>query len=276
MAIDVKNLFKIVGEEGQALRRVEEAMQWLLSPKAEGIGQKLLHEAHELHGKPLTIAVSTEASNGYLNAIGEHTIRINPHHLEKVSITASDGTSHIMSVERCLGHEMKHAGQARVQEGAAEKMLLEAQIGTSLQSHLTAEQRAAQFEHMVNALEAPDYHAARKHLETYVDQVALPMQEAVNHELFVHPEYIKHVQEFEMPAIEIENRIATLRGEPIRADYTSMHQIAPEKKREMMVDELSSVMELNKKPRLAVKPTQRADGKTWAAASADRTGRRIG
>ena len=276
MAVDVKTLFKIVGEEGPALRRVEEAIEWLLSPKAEGIGQKLLHDAHALHGKPLTVAVSKEATNGYLNALGEHTIRINPSHVEKVTISAADGTSHLMSVERCLGHEMKHAGQARVQEGAAEKMLLETQVYTRLQSHLTPEQQAAQYEHMVNALEAPDYHTARRHLGTYVDQVVIPMQDAVDRELFVHPDYQKFLHEFEMPAIEVENSIATLRGEPVRSNYTSSHQIDPQQKREMIVDELSAVLELNKKPRLATEAPQRADGQSWTASLGDRSGRRLG
>lgn len=275
MAIDIKNLFRIAGEEGPALRSVEEALEWLLSPKAEGIGQKLLQDAHALHGKPLTIVASTEAGSGYLNAIGEHTIRINPDHVGKVSILAADGTSHAMSVERCLGHELKHAGQARVSEGAAEKMLLEAQIGASHQNLLTAEQRTAQFEPMINALEAPDYHTARQHLARYVDETALPMQEAVDRELFTHPDYVKHLEEFEMPAIEVENRIAALRSEPIRTDYTSAHKITPEKKREMMIDELSAVMELNKKSHLDTEVSQRVDGKSWVSALGDRSGRKL-
>lgn len=274
MAVDVKNLFKIVGEEGPALRRVEEAMEWLLSPKAEGIGQKLLHDAHALHGKPLTVAISKEASNGYLNAI--HTIRINPHQVEQVAITTADGTSHLMSVERCLGHEMKHAGQTRLQEGAAELMQLDARITESLQSHLSPAQKAAQHEPMIKAMEALDYETARQHLGTYVDDFVVPMRTKVERELFAHPDYIKHIQEFEMPAVEVENRIATLRGEPTRTDYASSHQIDPQKKREMFLDELSSVLELNNKPRLVVEAGQRADGQSWAASLGDRSGRKLG
>jgi hypothetical protein len=252
MATDVKKLFKIVGEEGPALRRVEEAMEWLLSPKAEGIGEQLLHDAHALHGKPITIAVSKEAGSGYLNAIGEHTIRLNPHHVEKISILAADGSSHAMSVERCLGHELKHAGQPRMEEGVVEKMLLETHIGAARQSTLTPEQQANEFAHLFKALDAPDYHTAMAHLEHHVDKAVIPMQLAVDKELFAHPDYIKHVEEFEMPAIRVENQIATLRGEPTRTDYTSSHQITPENRRQMMIDELSAVMELNTKPRLSI------------------------
>lgn len=64
--MDVRTLFRIVGEEGPALRRVAEAMEWLLSLKAEGLGQQLLHEAHALHGKPLTIAVSKEIGRAHV------------------------------------------------------------------------------------------------------------------------------------------------------------------------------------------------------------------
>jgi hypothetical protein len=274
MAIDPKTLFKIVGEEGPALRRVEEAMEWLLSHKAEGIGQQLLQEAHELHGKPLTIAVSQEASNGYLPVL--HTIRINPLHMEKVTISAADGTSHLMSVERCLGHEMKHATQARVQEGAAELMALDAKISESLQSHLTPEQKTAQHEPMIKAMQASDYETAHRHLEAYVDQVVLPNRKAVEPQLFAHPDHIKYVQEFEMPAIEVENRIAVLRGEPTRTDFTSSHQIDSQKKRQMMLGELLSILELDKKPRLATEAPQRTDGQSWASSLGDRTGRKLG
>ncbi len=131
--MDVRALFRIVGEEGPALRRVEEAMEWLLSPKAEGLGQQLLHEAHALHGKPLTIAVSKAASNGYLNALGEHTIHINPHHVEQIALSAADGAAHLMSVERCLGHEMTHALEehAKSKIGAQALTNLAIGIGTS-------------------------------------------------------------------------------------------------------------------------------------------------
>jgi hypothetical protein len=273
MVIDVKTLFKIVGEEGPALRRVEEAIEWLLSPKAEGLGQKLLHDAHALHGKPLTIAVS-EASSGYIP--GEHIVHLNPHQVENVSFLTAEGVPHKRALEGCIGHELKHAGQARLQEGAAEKAMLEGKIGDAYRGRLTAEQSYTLHEQRRNIFEAPNYHTARQHLEKYVDETLLPMMEATDRELFAHPDYIKHVQEFEMPAIEIENRIATLRGEPIRADYASTHIIPPEQKREMIIEELSTAMQLGKKPRLAPEVTQRLDGQSWAKSLGNRSGRKLG
>ena len=273
MAVDVKTLFKIVGEEGPALRRVEEAMEWLLSPKAEGIGQKLLHDAHALHGKPLTIAVS-EASSGYIAS--EHIVRINPHQVENVPFLTAEGVPHKRSLEACIGHEFTHAGQVRVQEGAAEKAMLEGKIGDAYRSRLTAEQSYKFHSQSMNIYEAQDYHTARQHLETYVDETLLPMMDATNRELFLHPDYIKHVQEFEMPAIEIENRIAALRGEPVRADYASTHIISPEQKREMIINELSIAMQLDKKPRIATEAPQRADGNSWANSLGNRSSRKLG
>lgn len=249
--MDVRTLFRIVGEEGPALRRVAEAMEWLLSLKAEGLGQQLLHEAHALHGKPLTIAVSKAASNGYLNALGEHTIHITPHHVEQIALSAADGVTHLMSVERCLGHEMKHAGQMRTQE-------------------------AAQHEPMIKAMEASDYDTTRKHLGTYVDTFVLPMRDKVERALRAHPEYLKHIHEFEMPAVDIENRIAALRGEPARTDYACSHHIDPQRKRDMFLNELSSILELDSKPRAVAASPQRADGRSWLSMLGDRSGRTRG
>lgn len=274
--MDVRALFRIVGEEGPALRRVEEAMEWLLSPKAEGLGQQLLHEAHALHGKPLTIAVSKAASNGYLNALGEHTIHINPHHVEQIALSAADGAAHLMSVERCLGHEMTHAGQARAREGAAELLHLDAKITESVQAHLSPAEKAAQHEPMIKAIEAPDYETARKHLGTYVDTFVLPMRDKVERELRAHPEYLKHIHEFEMPAVDIENRIAALRGEPARTDYACSHHIDPQRKRDMFLNELSSILELDSKPRAVAASPQRADGRSWLSMLGDRSGRTRG
>lgn len=272
MDIHPRTLFNIAGKDGPARRRVTEAMEWLLSPEADGIGEQLLRDAYALHRKALTIAVSAKGENGYSDEMGEHTIRIDP---QELSIPATDGTPHIMSVERRLGHEMKHAGQKRTDCGVTEIVLLEHQIGTTLQSHLAPGQQAAQQKYLDDAMEAPDYDTARKHLETYVDHVALPLQKAIDRELSAHPDYKRHIQEFEMPAMEVENRIAVLRGEPIRSEHMSSHRIAPEKRREMILDDLSNVMELQHKPRLAVKATQRTDGKPWAESVSDRSSRKL-
>ena len=242
-------LFKIVGEKGPELTRVKEAMDWLLSPKAKGIGQKLLQDAHKLHEKPLTIKVS-KLSSGYEDLLGQHTVLINPRQVESFVVTGANGKSGVMSVERALAHEMKHATQKGAAEQTANKSLLEAKIKGDAESHLTMRQREALHDDMFKAQDASYFETARAHLAKYIDKVAIPMQEKVDHLLSAHPEYKKFMKKIEMPAVKVENRVATLRGEPIRADYESSHKIAPEKLRDLAVEELSSILELERKPHL--------------------------
>jgi hypothetical protein len=227
MAVDVKTLFKIVGEEGPVLRRVEEAMEWLLSPKAEGIGHKLLYDAHKLHGKPVTIIATTVEQNGYWPLEG-HIVKINPKHLAGATLKAADGTSHVFSVERSLAHELVHAGQrdatAEVEQ-ALEAIKERAQAAAI--SHLDEQALAEQAAPLIKASEAPDYHTARQHIAEYVDQVALPQQADVIRHLHSDPEFIQYATTIEPPAIAIENRVAALRGEPLRTDYATAHEIAP-------------------------------------------------
>ncbi|MEK6747056.1 MAG: hypothetical protein AABY33_08510 [Pseudomonadota bacterium] len=251
MSDNIENLFKIVGEEEPEFQRVKEAMEWLISPKAAGIGQKLLRDAYALRGKPLTIEVSKEAQTAYLDLNGEHTIRINPHNAEKTTILDNNGKSVQMSVERALAHEMKHSGQDGLQEATNNKTILEDKISNFYKPNFTPEQKSAISEDMARAMESPDYETARQHLAKYVDQFAVPKQKAVSRELFAHPEYIEYVKKFEMPAVEVENQIAVLRGEPARITYLSSYNIKPEDRRDMILDELSETMELNKKPHLS-------------------------
>jgi hypothetical protein len=275
MAVDVRTLFKIVGEEGPVLRRVEEAMEWLLSPKAEGIGQKLLHDAHELHGKPITIIASTVEQNGYY-AEG-HLAKINPNHLAAITLKAADGTSHAFSVERSLAHELTHAGQREATaeaEHALEAINERAQAAAI--AHLDKQALIEQASHLIKANEAPDYHTARQHIADYVDQVALPQHAEVMRHIHNDPEFIRYVTTMEPAPVAIENRVAALRGEPLRTDYTTAHEIAPEALREIMIDEFSNQLGIHQKPRLEAQALQRTDGQSWTASLGARSGRSLG
>ncbi len=276
MAVDVRALFKLVGEEGPALRLVEEAVEWLLSPKAEGIGEQLIHDAHALHGKPVTIVATATEQTAYYNLLGEHTVKINPNHISGVTLKAADGTSHVMSVERTLAHELKHAGQAEVTaevENALEAMQLCAHQKTL--SRFSEEEIAHQNSHLMHAMDAPDFETAQQHVADYVDKVALPQQAETMRNFHHDPEVIDYVTRIEAPAVDIENRVAALRGEPLRTNYMHSHDIDPAMARQMTIDELSNELELHTKPERS-QSSQRSDGNSWSASLGDRSGRRLG
>ncbi len=275
MALDISTLFKVIGEDGPALRRVEEAVAWLLSPKAEGIGKQLIRDAHALHGKPVTIVATATEQTAYYNLLGEHAVKINPTHISGVTLKGADGTAHVMSVERTLAHELKHAGQAEATvdvENALEAMQMRAHQKTL--SRFSETEIAEQQAPLIKAMEAPDYHAAQKHVADYVDQVALPQQSETMHHFHHDPEVVDYIAKIEAPAVEIENQVAVLRGEPVRTDYMHAHDIDPKMARQMMIDEISNQLELHAKPK--IEAPARADGKSWANALGDRTGRKLG
>ncbi len=272
--VDVKTLFKIIGEERAAVQRVEEAMEWLLSPKAEGIGQELLHNAHATHGIPLTIVATTTEQTGHYPLLG-HVLKINPRHIAHISIEAADGTSHAISVERALAHELEHTARPAKEAADADMALL----GIRLKAEAAAMPKMSEAELMeaikplMKASEATDYHTARAHIANYVDGAVMPLQGTVERHLYNDPDFKHYVDRFEVPAIEVENRVAALRGEPLRKDYTTSYKPSPEIVREMTIDQLGAIIEIDKKPRLDV---ARADGKLWTDSLGSRSGRRLG
>lgn len=273
--MDIKLLYNLAGDEELALKRVEESLAWLLSPKADGIGEKLLRDAFALHGKPVTIVATATEQTGYYNMLGEHAVKINPKHIAGITLKSADGASHVMSVERTLAHELVHAGQkeATVEvENSLEAIKVRAQA--KAMSRFSEQEIAESQSHLMKALDAPDYHTARKHVEEYVDKVALPMNTETMANLHADPEFVRYTQTLEVPAMAVENRVAIIRGEPERIDYAHAHDIEPASLREMMIDEVSKELELHSKP-VSTNP-QRGDGKKWSDSLGDRSGRRLG
>ncbi len=252
MPVDIKTLYKVVGEDTSALKKVEEAIAWLLSPKAEGIGEKLLRDAHDLHGKPITIVATATKETGYTNLLEEHTVQINPKHIAGVTLKAEDGTEHIFSIERVIAHELTHAGQREATKEIENKLTeITTRAETNAMSHFSETEIAEQQSHLNKALESEDYHTARKHVVDYVDKTLLPIQTKAMQYLHNDPEFIKYMERLEVPAVVMENKIATLRGEPLRYNYATSHDVKPETLREMMIDQLSEVLEIHTKPKIA-------------------------
>lgn len=249
MTPDVRSLFKVVGKEGSSLRRVEEAIAWLISPKAEKIGEKLLNDAYALHGKPLTMLITDMEQTGYHNLLGEHAIHVNPRQIAGVSLRAPDGRLHAASVERALAHELVHAGQpqAATAEWGLALDTIRRRAHSAAASHFTPAQLMEHNMYLVHAANASDYHTARQHVTNYVDKVALPLEESVRHRMHSDPQFTQYVAELEAPAIAIENRVANLRGEPLRGKYATAHEIEPQELRQMMINQLSSDLAIQDK-----------------------------
>lgn len=264
--MDTRLLFKVVGKEGPLLRRVEEAMAWLLSHDGEKIGEKLLQEAHALHGKPLTIMISELEQTGYHNLLGEHAIHLNPKHLAGTLVKTLNGASRASSIERALAHEMVHAGQrgAASAESGLAFQVIRGRAQAAATAHFTPEQLLEHNTHLIEAANASDYQTAMQHVHDYVDNVALPLEESVRRHMQDDPAFRKYVSEIEAPAIAVENQIARLRGEPLRGDYATSHEIEPQALRQMMIDQLSSDLAIATKETIVLHQNQvKTEPSSW-------------
>ncbi len=237
MKTNTQNLYRIVGEEGASLERLKEAVAWLLSPKAEGIGQKLLEDAYALHGKPVTINVSQIADDAYDHVT--HAIDINPDNLQKMSF----GASQHVSVEGTLAHELTHSGQTRIKEGLAKVEKLKGEI---LDSHLQQFPDALkpQDELMKKVTEATDAKSASAYSQQYLEEVAR-FNEELERKLHAHPKYIEFIREFEDPAVAVQNNVARLRGEPLRTNYLNAPDIDAADLHHMTMKQLSGMFNPN-------------------------------
>ena len=233
MSVDPKLLYDIVGEAGPAFARVEKAMHWLISPEAKGIGQKLLEDAYQLHGRPVTIRVSDIPINGYLER--EHTVFTNPSIIDQVSF----GNSQRSSIERCLGHELVHATQVEQAEEKEKLQQATKELGIAYKARFTPEEWEQQTKHLGLALEAPDEESAMTHIARHVYEHVIPANNALRAQRNAHPDSIAYIKKYEKPAVEIENRIAAIRGEPQRAAYTDDPEIDPEFERQMLIDQMA-------------------------------------
>jgi hypothetical protein len=251
MEIPLHDLYRLEGEAGPAMERVKEAMHWLLSPKAEGIGEKLLRDAHELHDKPVRILINSSPEMGYTNIGGQHTIITNPNFLKEIKLPKPNGELCAMSEERMIAHELVHAGQQGV-TSEVEAKLGDLMVNAAMKanSHLTPDEVFKQGIPILKAMGETYYEPARQHIINYVDTVALPINETVLAHLHSDPEFISYVKEIEEPAMKVENQIATLRGEPLITQYNVGHQISPEIQREMSINQLAESIDVHIKPKL--------------------------
>ena len=264
MRVNHRELFKIVGEETPALSKIREAMDWLLQ---KGLAQEQLEAAYARHKKPISITETASEDTAYYNLEGEHTIKINPKHLDKIKFSDGNSEPYKFTYERSLAHELEHAGQDSEE---MEKRLVELQFEPSSQAleYFDEAKFAEGQKHLHAAIEAKTYESAIEHLEKYVDEVGLPLNKIGKEVLFNHPEFAKYAEKFEKPAMQAENRVAAIQGQPMRTDYARAHSVDDEATKEMLMEQIIEQLDIDKK----IKSPSIADCKSWVNSLGARTG----
>ncbi len=220
--LPLHELYTIEGEEGPAKERVKKAMDWLLSPAAEGIGEKLLRDAYVQADKPVVIHVTHSLQSHYENSNGEHTVFINPSMV--VQFIDKKGTTQQLSLEQLLGHELTHAGQdiaadpAKMREVTAKFLTAKQDAYKNYWDHLSAPELKEFSTHRTHLKNTPYYAVARHHMNPVIE-VGVDANLRTEQRLFSHPDYQEYMQKYEKPALATERQIGTLQGKVGRVNY---------------------------------------------------------
>lgn len=248
MTDTLRELFKVEGWEGVNLERTKAAMEWFLSPAGREIGEKLLTDAYKRTGKPLTIVSSEIADPEYNPDV--HILFINPSKIDMVVTIKSDGTFGKMSPEQVIAHELAHAGQNDDKEIHRKHIELNNKLLRDYNNALTPEKKAQLQSLTELARAAPTYEQAMKYVTRYVDEYTIPMQQSLNAALNKHPDHIEYVRKVELPAMEIENKVAAMTDGTVRDSYI----LPVESMRKLALREVASGLMIEDKPKEAEVP----------------------
>jgi len=214
--------YPIIGEEGPLLERTKATMAWLLSPEANGIGEKLLRDAYALHKEPLCIYVTQDRNTAYLNKDKKfsHMLAWNPIYNDSLRHISDDGTLFTPSQESILAHELVHAGQPITRKEFIRLEKVPEAVGRRLNNSKEGHALDKAFtRHMEDAKNAAYQSQANESIRQAVEVLVTSnkMLDKAEHE---HPDYIDWVNKYETQAVAAEREVARLRGEPQRANYT--------------------------------------------------------
>ncbi len=182
MSEAIKNLYKIEGGKDNARRRVEVAMDWLLSEKADGIGEQLLLDAYELHKKPITISITEHHDNTYNDLFGEYKIDITPESLRGNFLTIR------------LARELVNASNPNFHE------LVQKIVDLEYTSY-----------DKMPKLDEPKL--TKRNVKDYAENFTLKLRDEMNNILNSDPFYIRYISEVKKPAEAVAKRVAGLLGE---------------------------------------------------------------
>ncbi len=224
MAKSLKELYTFTGDTGPTREQAKKTMGWLLSPAAQGLGEKLLRDAYSKTGRPVTICISHTEPSHYANGNAEHTIILNPSDNANHQIMAADGSWHGQSLEAGLAHELTHAGQdiADRKKWVAVYDKLEKTLPHTPEifERLQTLEDAKTF-----ATNTPYSILAQQYLQQHIGESLAFGNEMLGVQQ-QHPDYIAYITKYENPAIANENKVQRLRGEPVRLDYKGYRPVA--------------------------------------------------
>lgn len=224
MHIPVHDLYTIIAETPAGHARVQQAMDWLLSPAAEGIGEKLLRDAYARTGKPVKLAAHSNNIAHYMNADGEHTVYLPLEHTFNMVFKDKNGVPFQLGYEQLIGHELVHAGQDfadpefynqvnNTMVALHDKLTKQAVQSQSKEAMRTGRQ------HYIKAVNTPYYFMAMHHIKPLIPlncSIAEKTEELLNN----HPQHLENIEKYEKPALAVERRIGELLGLPNRHVYT--------------------------------------------------------
>ena len=260
MEIPVHDLYVLKGEAGPWMERTKEALRWLLSPEAEGVGEKLLRDAHALHGKPVTIGCDPLLQTAYHNELG-HLVNLNHAEFDLLKFKASDGSYYVPSLESVLAHELEHAGQVVPPELQNEIKALHAEVSTDTAIKHIEIVRAV-MEHSARAVGSPYQASTNYHIAQTVDH-SLALTKANEAAVSRHPVYAEYVKTYELPAVATERHVSALRGEPLRADYAG-GSVDYDKLRTLSIKRGQLQTGVASKPLLLTSPPPKLREQPWA------------
>ena len=200
----------------RAISRVENAIAWLCSDAADNIGLSLLEKAYTKRGKPLTIIVNDREDFFYQNQFEVNRMHCDPMYIDSpfMKFAGPDGTLHSPSLEELIGHELTHAGEdEKVMQAYQQAVKKFNRLASDRYETLQA--KPSQKEHRRYAKNTPYAGIASQHIHA-IANAELALTYDILERKLAHADY-EAIIAMENPAIETQNKICRLRGDPQRA-----------------------------------------------------------
>lgn len=175
--------YRIEGGTHEDNNRVQAAMNWLISEKADRIGEQILRDAYKLHKKPLIIKITDEHNNSYSDLMGEHTIEV----------TTKDLKGNLLAIN--LARELVHSSQPNYGQRALDIMSLVLTKYDEVVAQISEQPKVS-----------------RKNFDKLVD-FRMAFNEKAKDLLSGNSVYIRYQNEVEKPAEKVARKIARIIGE---------------------------------------------------------------
>lgn len=251
MELPVHELYTIEGEPGRARDKLTAAMDWLLSPAANGIGERLLRDAYAMHNKPLAIHCSNNflavysppvalmenapqkmkfAYDEFRKACPPHAVVIDPRMIEATQFQTPSGEWDSLCLEAILAHEMRHASQDHTEHMKDNLFANEETFDEHVAKMTTILQAAAEKSRESKAyiLQTPYQVAAEEHLRKIAEIFYEPL---VQHYAKRHT--AEYIEKYETDTLAIEGEVQRLKGRAARTQYVDMNERAIEAGKKM-------------------------------------------